>query len=314
MKLFLLSLLLAASCLCAETDTNLYDRVFFFQPPRGDLREPLSSEEKNKKLMDFCHEYFGVQWPAGSELVQDDSERSTHIYVRNTHQQLTKIEAGITKWNALASLRYPLEIALIAFDKEDIERLQTSGAITAEGLMKLHKRGKSRPLSILKEATCCGQESTIKDTQEFIYPAEYATENSSTNSECEGFAVLLPVDFTMKEVGTLCSIVLESSDNGDGLFTVSTQVTHTTLKGWASFERLLANNNGIKRETTAHPIFSCLSISGKQVIRPKETVLVGGGRLDDEWVGYVFFTLDTPLSANRNEMRSTQKLTKEVVK
>lgn len=147
MKLFLLSLLFTASCLCAETDTNLYDRIFFFQPPRGDLREPLSSEEKNKKLMDFFHEYFGVQWPAGSELVQDDSERSTHIYVRNTHQQLAKIETGIAKWDALAILRYPLEIALIAFHKEDIEYLQTSGALTAEGLLKLHKRGRSKPLS-----------------------------------------------------------------------------------------------------------------------------------------------------------------------
>jgi len=41
---------------------------------------------------------------------------------------------------------------------------------------------------------------------------------------------------------------------------------------------------------------------------------VGGGRLEDEWVGYVFVTLDTPLSVNRNEIRATQKLTKEVAK
>jgi hypothetical protein len=224
MKLFLLSLLFAVPCLGAETDTNLYDRVFFLCPPLADgIRDPssysLSSEEKNKKWRNQISDAFGVQWPAGSELVQ-----------------------------------------------------------------------------------------------EFIYPSEYFTESSITNSECEGFSVLLPADFTTKEVGTTCSVTLESSGNDDGLFTVSTQVTYTTLKGWASFESLLVNKSGVRKETNAHPIFSCLSLSGKQVIRPKETVLVGGGRLDDEWVGYVFVTLDTPLSVNRNEIYSTQKRTKEVEK
>jgi hypothetical protein len=319
MKLFLLSLLFAASCLCAETDTNLYDRVFFLNPPiRDGLRSaqehPLSSEEKNKQWMDMCYNAFGVLWPEGSELVMDDSEWCSNIYVRNTHQQLSKIEAGISKWGLSVEFRYPMEIALIAFHKEDIDHLQTSGALTAEGLMKLHRRGRSKPLSILKQTNSYGQESTIKDTQEFIYPSEYFTENSITNSECEGFTVLLPVDFTTKDVGTICSVVLESSGNDDGLFTVSTQVTHTTLKGWASFESLLVNKSGVRKETNAQPLFTCLSISGKQVIRPKETVLVGGGRLDDEWVGYVFVTLDTPLSVNRNEIRSTKKQTKEVGK
>jgi hypothetical protein len=286
-------------------------------PIRDGLRtvqeHPLSSEEKNKEWMDIFNNVFGVQWPAGSELVNDDSEWCNHIYVKNTNQQLCKIEAGIAKWDLSACVRCPLEIALIAFHKEDIECLQTSGAMTAEGLMKLHKRGQSKPLSILK-ATCCGGVNTLKDIQEFIYPTEYFTENSSTNAEYEGFTVLLPGNFTTKEVGTLCSIILEGSGNDDGLFTISTEITHTTLKGWASFESLLVNQNGVKKETNAQPIFSCLSISGKQVIRPKETVLMGGGRLDDAWVGYVFVTLDTPLSVNRNEMRSMQKRTKEVEK
>jgi hypothetical protein len=319
MKFLLFSLLFAASCLYAETDTNLYDRVFFLQPPISDglraAREhPLSSEEMNKKLMSYFQDYHNIQWPEGSELVKNDDEWCNHIYVRNTRQQLSKMEAGIAKCDLSVVLRFPVEIALIAFQKEDIEHLQTSGTLTAEGLMKLQKRGRSRPLSILKPTNRCGQESTIKDTQEFIYPSDYFTENSITNSKCEEFTVLLPVDFTTKDVGTICSVVLESSCNDDGLFTVSTQITHTTLKGWASFESILVNKCGVRKETNAQPLFTCLSISGKQVIRPKETVLVGGGRLDDEWVAYALVTLDTPLSVERNEIRSTQKLTKEVAK
>jgi len=318
MKLFLLSLLFAASCLCAETDTNLYDRVFFLLSPLDGLRvapaRPLSIEEKNKQLMGIYHDAFGVQWPEGSELVKDDSEHCKHIYVRNTRQQLSKLEEGLAKWEFSVGLRYPLEISLIAFHKEDIEHLQTSGALTSDGLMKIHKRGRSKLLSILKHTSSRGQESTIKDTQEIIYPSEYATEYSITNSGCEEFTALLPENFTTKEVGTTCNILLFSSSNDDGLFSVSTEVTHATLTGWTSFESLLVNKSGCNKETNEYPVFRSLSITGKQIIRPQETILVGGGRLDDEWVGYVFVTLDTPLSVNRNAIRSTQKPTKEVAK
>jgi len=190
MKLLLFSLLFAVSCLRAETDTNLYDRVFFLLAPLDGLRvapeRPLSSEEKNKRLMDIYHDAFGVQWPAGSELVKDDSEWCNDIYVRNTHLQLSKLEAGIEKWGFSIGVRFPIEIALIAFDKEDIERLQTSGPITAESLMKLHKRGRSKPLSILKEAARCGQESEIKDVQEFIYPAEYSRRAATQTRHMKG--------------------------------------------------------------------------------------------------------------------------------
>jgi hypothetical protein len=318
MKLFLLSLLLAASCLCAETDTNLYDRVFFLNPPifsaLRDASKPFSCEEQSKQFMTYFQDHHNVQWPEGSKLVIDEPSRLHSFYIRNTRQQLSKMEDALSNMDVLLNLRHTLEIALIAFHKEDVEPLHTKGTVTAESLLMLHKRGRSKTLSCQKVLTLGGQEATFKDTQEFIYPSNYSTENSITNSGCESMTVLLPGNFTMREVGTTCSIVLEPSDNNDSLFILDTNLSYTSLKDWTSFEALLATKNGAAKETCAQPIFTCLPISGKRAIRPKETALMGGGTLDDDWVAYLFVTLGARGTMDRNENSSTRTLAKEVTK
>jgi len=264
--------------------------------------------------MNYFQEYHKVQWPEGSEIVMDGPDRLNSFYVRNTRQQLSKMEHALSNMNVLLVLRYPLEISLIAFHKEDIEPLHTKGMVTAERLRMLHKRGRSKMLSNLKVLIPTGQEDIIKDTQELLYPTRYSPENSSTNIESGNITLLLPENFTMREVGTTCSSILETSSNDDGLFILSMRLEYTSLTEWTSFEGLFAAKNKVTKEMCAQPVFACLIISGRPILRPKETVLVGGGTLDTDWVGYVFVTLDTPVSVNSNEIRSTSKVKKEVTK
>jgi hypothetical protein len=304
MKLFLLSLLFSASCLCAETDTNLYDRVFFIGPPCGELLRatvatntpPPSSEEKEESWKNYYREVHDIPWPEGSQIVFT-TEPHRCLYVRNTKENLSKIEYSLKLEGALSGLQYSFDLELIAFKKKDIEQLQATDKVTKDSLFALHKQGRSKFISFISAPVVpINGDVEAKYVQEVSYPSEYESSYPLTNQSLTTSA-LLPASYTSRDVGMHISLVFGSSSDDGTLFYVSGHLDYCTMRGWTVYDGFISRENSTRRHACKQPLFQNLRLDVRAGIHVGETILLGGGASSEEgWIYYAFLSVDDPTS------------------
>jgi hypothetical protein len=217
------------------------------------------------------------------------------LYVQNTGDNIQSLD----RWyNSISTPPNALEVSLIAFRKDDIERLKADGCVTKEKLFELRKRSKSKLISTLKSLHHLIKDYDVemKDVQELIYPSEYYYSNGcATNQSETGTSHVLPCDFMMRETGTIVTLTAKS-DYSDSSFSfkVDAKLSYTTVTEWDEYDAsITTKDKGVKTFPCTQPRFNCLSIEQACTIIPGETVLLGGGStFDKDWVYYAFLTLD----------------------
>lgn len=306
MKLFLLSLLFAASCLCAETDTNLYDRVFFLKPSLADgLRvavatntPPPSSEENEESWKNYYREVHDIPWPEGSQIVFT-TEPHRCLYVRNTKETLSNIEHALKLDAVLSGLQYSFDFSLIAFKTKDIEQLQATGKVTKDSLLSLQKQGRSKSISFISAPVPGNYSVDAKYVQEVSYPSEYESSYTLTNQLSPTTSVLLPASYTMREAGVTLSLVFENSSDDGTLFYISGYLDYCAMKGWTEYDGSISREDRTRRHTCKQPLFQNLRLDVSTCILIGETILFGGGASSEEgWVYYAFLSVDDPTSTH----------------
>jgi hypothetical protein len=310
MKLFLLSLLFAASCLCAETDTNLYDRVFFVEPsnvcrltaPTSTTAAlsntpPPSCEEENR-WKSFYREVHHVSWPEGSKIVFF-TEPHQCLYVRNTRDNLSLIEYAIKSDGVSSSPQYTFECSLIAFKIKDIEHLQATGKVTKDSLLALQKQGRSKTISFISAPVPVGSFVDAKYVQEVSYPFEYESSYTLTNQLSLTTSALLPASYTSREAGVILSLVVENFSEDVPSIGVTGHLDYCAMKGWTEYDGFISREDRTRRHTCKQPLFQNLRLDVSTCILIGETVLLGGGASSEEgWIYYAFLSVDDPTSTH----------------
>ncbi len=305
MKLFLLSLLFAASCLCAETDTNLYDRVFFIKPSNADLltvtvsnAPPLSSEEIEESWKKYYRERHHIPWPNGAKIVFF-TEPHCCLYVCNTKENLSKIECSLKLDDVLSGLQYSFDLELIAFKKKDIEHLQATDKVTKDSLLALQKQGRSKSISFISAPVPGNYSVDAKYVQEVSYPSEYESSCILTNQLSPTTSVLLPASYTMREAGVTLSLVFENSSDDGTLFYISGHLDYCAIKGWTEYDGVISMEDRTRRHTCKQPLFQNLRLDVRACINIGETILLGGGASSEEgWIYYAFLSVHDPTSSH----------------
>lgn len=291
-----------------NSSTALVTRLYYIAPQMVELQknaiegtekktDVLSEAELRQLWMNYLSRKRlyapSITWPAGASL-KCITQPKWCLYIQNTAYNIQALD----QW--FESLSIPpnaIEVSLIAFKKDDVERLKAEGCVTKEKLFELRKRSKSKLVSTLKTRHPLrkGSDVELKDVQELIYPSKYYSNGCDTNQNANGTIHVLPGDFTMRETGTIVTLTAQS-DYADSSFSfkVDAKLSYTTVTEWDEYDAAITTkDNRVKTFPCTQPRFNCLSIEQTCTIIPGETILLGGGSpFDQEWVYYAFLTLD----------------------
>lgn len=307
--LSVLTLTLAKAQTPKNGRTDLVSRIYYVSPqvveiPANDIHGAekktalLSEAELSQRWMNYLSQkrlYEPiVTWPTGTVL-KCIAQPKWCLYIQNTGDNIQSLD----RWyNSISRPPNALEVSLLAFRKDDIERLKAEGCVTKEKLFELRKRSRSKLISTLKSLHPLIKDYDVemKDVQEHIYPSEYYYSNGcSTNQNENGTSHVWPCNFTMRETGTIVKLTAQSDSTDSSFsFKVDTKLSYTTLVDWDEYNAAITTkDNRVKTFPCTQPRFHCLSIEQACTIIPGETILLGGGRtFDQEWVYYAFLTLD----------------------
>lgn len=292
MKRTFLMVMLAAVCgaACAEEDTNLYYKVFSIVPTLSS-HASVSGDNVQKpdgvsdaELKTFLSQICKVVWPAGSDAICSLNDRE-RLIIRNTQANLNLIEQRLKF--SLEGCQIAVECSLVAFRRTDVEKLQLGAGVTKESLMALQKDGRSRLITTACVMTKPGQEATVTDAQELIYPTKMDC-GFGTNQVGGASWAVIPCDFEMREVGTLLNVVPEFSATGM-LIDLMINPRRVALNRWETFEGGAGSKGDSRKIPLRQPVFEVSSMRTQVTLEDGETVLLGGGRKqDDDWIQYHF--------------------------
>ena len=292
MKRAFLMAVLAAVCgvACAAEDTNLYYKVFSLAPTlcdrvsgSGDKAQKLGGVS-DAELKTFLSQICKVVWPAGSDAIFSLNDRDRMI-IRNTQANLNIIEQRLKF--SLEGCQIAVECSLVAFRRTDVEKLQFGAGVTKESLVALQKDGSSRLITTACVMTKSGQEATVTDAQELIYPTRMDYEFGTNQVGGASWAVI-PCNFEMREVGTLLNVVPEFSATGM-LINLMINPRRVALNRWETYEGGAGSKGDSRKIPLRQPVFEVSSMRTQITLEDGETVLLGGGRKqDDDWIQYHF--------------------------
>ena len=265
----------------AEEDTNLYYRVFalggsidridHYQPPsNSDMRAVLSAQDQQ------------ITWPPGSMAIQV-ALHSWHLIARNTNENLHRIAA--ISWPEFGS-QCAFESMIIAFKKNDIEKLNMGAGVSKKTLFGLKQQGRSKLISTAHAVTRLAQEAEVKNIREVIYPYEQLV-GVDTNQSCNP-RIVVPETFNTLEIGTTLQVIPEL-DEGGRFINLTVKSKWTTIKGWEKYEVVAGSGDELKKFSVRMPLIDSASIETQLAIQSGDTVLLGGGKdVDSEWIYYHF--------------------------
>ena len=272
---------LAAVCgvACAQEDTNLYYKVFYFLPS---LDERLASfdDVEYKKLLS---EQSGAAWPTGSQIIHPLDEKS-QVIIRNTRSNITKLEAYFVPYTE--ERQVALELQVFAFRVKDVESLLNRGGVSCDNLLDLRKMGHAKLVTTARSVTRSGQETVVKDVQELLYPTELEY-RAMTNQNSVAWA-LVPSKFEMRELGTIFQVIPDFGESGTSIRLILNP-QWISLNRWETFDAFAGSKSGGQKVQMRQPVISASVIQTQLKIESGETVLLGGGKTSDgDWVQYHF--------------------------
>ncbi len=174
-----------------------------------------------------------------------------------------------------ARQRMEITLRLIQYDPALVEELSRKDDLTADQLLRQWREGRGELVKLLKTTCRHGQEVSVKDVEEIIYPTSFKVVPGQVGTE--SFAVE-PSDFETREVGTILQIVAESSPLEANTVSLSISMKVVYSPEWQSFGSI---RNEAGKETELLPIRKpffrqCESFISTQVA-DGSTILLGGG-------------------------------------
>ena len=192
-----------------------------------------------------------------------------------------------------------VELQFIDYNKQDIDELSRNSGINIDGLMTLHKQGRSHIVAQPRLITKAGDEASIKTVKEFIYPTEYKLNGAYTNSvsdltgvQSNAISAVIPDAFETREVGAILTVLPEVREEGD-IITLTMTPQIVTGPQMMNYETTLFQSTGEKiNYEIPQPIFYTTEIQTRIAMRYGETVLIGGGsqNKDNDMIRYIFVT------------------------
>ena len=281
MKRAILMAALAAACgiACAEEDTNLYYKVFYFLPA---LDERLASFD-DVKYQKFLSEQSGATWPTGSQIIHPLDDKA-QVIIHNTRSNINKVEAFFARFTEGRQVSVELEV--FAFRVKDVDELLNGGGVSLESLLDLRKKGRAKLVTTARSVTSPGQETVVKEVQELLYPTELEY-RAMTNQNSVTWA-LVPSKFEMREIGTILQVVPDFGESGTSIrLMLNPQLI--SLNRWETFDAFAGSKGDGQKVPMRQPVISASVIQTQLKMESGETVLLGGGKTSDgDWVQYHF--------------------------
>ena len=195
-----------------------------------------------------------------------------------------------------------IEVNFVMFAPAEIEPLaQKEGAITADSLRDLWRRGKGSLLASPTVTTLSGQEATIKGAKEYIYPTEYTIFPASGTNEDgtgrttavrlqdhDGLTVAEPGAFETREAGALLTVLPELSADGS-LINLTLTPQYVCDPNWKDYGVDVTSSNGTPRKVRMEiPFFYTYTATTSLSVHNGQTLLIGGGVRSQDGLNLVF--------------------------
>lgn len=253
-------------------DTNLYYEVFAFGT-LIDRVNPFAPPDNNDMKAELSSKDAEITWPTGSMAVMviDDTD---YLVVHNTPSNLHRVRDAL--WLETRVFQIVLESTIVAFKTKDIEELQKGKGVSKDSLFELSRKGCSELISTARSITASGQEVTVKNVRNTLYP-DGLLAGSVTNRPTDSNGVVIPEEFTVRETGSILTAVPERQR--DGLIGILVKSEWTHLSNLEKHEAVISANKGFRTISVKTPIIDSSKVETQLRITPGETVLLGGGKL-----------------------------------
>ena len=281
-----------------DSDGELLSRVYHLQ--QSSFADKFNSSEntpdeatQNKADMDWklYFEGLGVTWPTGSSITFQETP-SMRFQVTNTRENLERI-GQLLKDSGNIPQMIDIDLQVVAFRPEDIEKLQLAGGVSTEFLMALRKAGKAKFVASAQTSIRSGQEAVMKAVQEIIYPTEVSAgigQSEDGNSASEA-GYVEQCNFEMRQVGVILQVIPEISPNRTWI-ELMLNPECVTLTRWENFPVTMAWRRTHKTVPFRQPVFAVTSFQTQITVEDGETVLLGsGGSSNGGWIDYGFLTV-----------------------
>ncbi len=231
----------------------------------------------------------GVSWPENTSIryVADLGK----LVVANTEANLDVLEKALSLLD-VQPFQIEIEVQFVSFDATDISRLCDTG-IDLASLTALWESGRGKLVAAPRVVTQSGQQATVKDVTEYIYPTEFMVyHNGGTNTNDTVVAsVAEPGAFETREVGTILEVLPEAGAGGLLNLTLSPEIVEEPA--WQEYGAKYVDSNG--KEQQAHmpqPFFPSYNIRTNILVKDGETIMIGGGTpsRDGSRITYIFLT------------------------
>ena len=253
--------------------------------------EDTSDETRRDRDWKPCFETTGVTWPHGSSITLQGAN-SWRLHVTNTRKNLALIERTLKDSGCIPQL-IDIDMQVVAFRPEDIEKLQRADGVSKESLMALRTEGKAKPVATTQTLIQSGHEAIVKAVQEVIYPTEISNvwpNEEGTRASEVGFVE--PCNFEMRQVGISLQVIPEIDPSGGTWIGLMLRPEWVTLNRWETFPVSMVGKRAHKTIPFRQPVFAVTSFDTRLTVEDGETVLLGcGGPANGEWIDYVFLTV-----------------------
>ena len=236
-------------------------------------------------------EKLGVTWPSGSSIISQGAD-FWRLHVTNTRGNLARIEQILKDSGSIPQM-IDIDMQIVAFRPEDIEKLQLAGGMSKESLMALRKEGKAKFVATARTLAKCGNEAIMKAVQEVLYPTElWGSGQTKDGGIASEIGYLAPCNFEMREVGIILQVVPEINASNGTWINLMLRPQWVTLNRWETFPANMAGRRTHKTVPFRQPVFAVTSFETQLTVEDGETVLLGnGGSSNGEWIDYGFLTV-----------------------
>ena len=174
-----------------------------------------------------------------------------------------------------------VEVRILQFNRKMIEAISRTNTINQHVIVSLFKSGEGELVAAPVVRTSSGLEATVRGVVEYIYPTSFldlgtnisvAAQGNFTNAVSE--EVIVPQDFSTREVGTVLTVLPELSPNGRAVtLTLTPQCVFEPV--WRSYG--YKNCPPKLPVPMEQPFFPVFSVSSSISVPLNSSVLIGGG-------------------------------------